>query len=467
MIGIISFSVHVPLWRLARGTIVEGMRGEKAVANFDEDSITMSVAAALGSLDRVDREAIDGLFFASTTSPYKEKQASTTVAAAIDLRRDVRTADFTNSLKSGTTAVRFAVDTIKAGSAKKVMVTAADCRLGLPGSAFEQNLGDGAASLLIGDSDVAVEIEDSYSISNEMIDVWRADDDTFVRSWEGRFVIAEGYNKIMRETVSGMLKKCGLAPKDFARVVFYSPDARSAAGLAKSLGFDPKSQLQENFFDSIGNTGTPYSLMLLVAALEGAKPGDRILLASYGNGGDAFVFKATEKLEKIKNRNVMRQQIESKKTIPDYKTYLKWRGLLPVAPLHSRPMGSVSAPAWMRERSAIISFHGSKCNACGTIQYPPQRICTKCQAKDQSEEIRLSDKKGKVFSFSADYVTSLVDLPLVFAVINFEGGGRFLTTVTDKDLKDMKSGMEIEMTFRKLFDAEGVHNYFWKVMPPR
>jgi len=467
MAGIISYSAYVPLWRLSRGAIAQGLSGEKAVANFDEDSITMSVASAIHTIDGMDRKEIDGVFFASTTSPYKEKMASTTVAAALDMRRDISTADFTNSIRAGTTAIKNAVDTIKAGSAKKILVTAADCRLGIPGSVFEQNLGDGAASLLLGDSDVAVEIMDSYSISNEMIDVWRTDEDAFVRSWETRFVLSQGYNKVMKETVSGLLKKSGLFPKDFSRLVLYSPDGRSVIGLAKSMGFDPKSQLQDIFFDSIGNTGTPYAIMLMTAALEEAKPGDRILLATYGNGADAFVLQVTEEIEKIRNRDVMKRQLAAKKNIPDYKTYLQWRGLLTTAQLHGRSEGSVSATAWKREMSAIIPFHGTKCNSCGTIQYPPQRICTKCRAKDDFEEIRLSDHKGKVFSFSVDYVTSPLDRPLVFAVVDYDGGGRFATTVTDKDVEDIKTGMEIEMTFRKLFDVEGVHNYFWKVMPPR
>ena len=467
MIGITSIGAYVPVWRLNRSAIAKHFRGEKAVANFDEDSITMAVAASMSALDGTERKEIGGLFFASTTSPYIEKQASTLVAAAVDLPREIRTADFCHSLRGGTTAINAAIDTVKAGSAKKVMVTASDTRPGKPGSAFEQNFGDGAASLVIGDTDVAVSVEASHSVSNELLDIWRGQDEQFVRSWETRFFITQGYLKIVRETVAGLLKKTGLAPNDFSKVVLYSPDGRSVVGLATSLGFDPKTQLQDILFDAMGNTGTAYSMQLLVAALEDAKAGDRILWASYGNGSDAFVLQVTENVEKLRNRNVMSKLLASKKSVPDYVTYLRWRGFLDTTPLHTRPTPVASATTLMQERSAIIPFLGAKCKNCGTVQHPPQRICTKCQTMDQFEEVRLSDKKGTLFSYSLDMVTSQVDVPLVYSVVNFEGGGRVITTITDKEPQDIKSGMELEMTFRKLFASEGYTNYFWKAMPLR
>jgi len=113
MIGIVSYGAYIPLWRLDFGTLDEGLRGEKAIANFDEDSLTMGVAAGMNCLHNVDRSQIDGLFFATTTSPYKEKQISVTAATALDLRENILTADFGNSLRAGTTALKAAMDAVK------------------------------------------------------------------------------------------------------------------------------------------------------------------------------------------------------------------------------------------------------------------------------------------------------------------------------------------------------------------
>jgi len=467
MVGIISYGAYVPLYRLSREAIARGGRGEKAICNFDEDSVTMAAAAAIDCLTGVDRETVDSLYFATTTSPYKEKLGAVIVAMAADLKRETLTADFAHSLRAGTSALMSALDAVKAGSAKKVMVAAADTRLGVPTSPYEQSFGDGAGALLIGDTDVIATIEDSYSVYNEMMDVWRADGDTFIRSWEDRFTTTHGYTAVVGEAISGLLKKTGLKPGDFAKVVLYTPDARRSTDLAKKLGFDVKTQLQDPFFNNMGNTGTALPLMLLVAALEEAKAGDRILLASYGNGSDAFVLQVTDQIKKIKARRGMKGHLESKKVIDDYKQYLVWREILPIEP-RKETVAFISAPALWRERDANLRFHGVKCQVCGTIQHPPQRVCTKCHAKDQFEPYRLSDKKAKVFTFSMDYITyPVLERPVVNVTIDFEGGGRALVYLTDREAEQVKCGMTVEMSFRKLFVRDGIHNYFWKATPLR
>jgi hydroxymethylglutaryl-CoA synthase len=467
MVGITACGVYVPLWRLPRELIDKDSRGEKAVANYDEDSITMAVAAALDCITGLDREKIDGLFFASTTSPYKEKQAAAVVASAIDLRRDAITADFANSLRAGTDALRAAVDAVRAGSARQVLVAAADCRIGAPGSPFEQSCGDGAAALLIGDVDVAVEIEASYSIWNELLDVWRMDGEPYLRSWEERFVVTEGYLKIVYEAASGLMKRHSLEPKDFARAIFYAPNPRRLHELATSLGFEPRTQVQDLLADPMGNTGTPYPLMLLAAYLEQAKPGERILMASYGDGSDAFILGVTDQVENARRGRGMRQLITAKRVLGDYQTYLKWRGLLDIDISRYTPLGDLSASALARERKRIYSLHGSKCQVCGTIEYPPPRVCSNCHSRNQFEEIRLSDKRGKVFTYTFDYQLNPLDIPLVIAVVDFEGGGRMSTWMTDRDIEKVGIDMPVEMTFRKLYSVEGIHNYFWKSMPLR
>ena len=203
MAGIVSYGAYVPLRRLSTGP-----QTEKAVAGWDEDSLTMAVAAAIDCLGGIERKAIDGLYFASTTPPYGEKLAATTAAWALDLRRDILTADITDSLRAGTAALRMAADAVKAGSAKNVLVTASDLRLGSGG--LDGGFGDGAAAFVIGDKDVIATLEGSYSLSNELLDVWRASGVKNVRSWEDRFVFEEGYLKILPQAVKAFLEKSKL-----------------------------------------------------------------------------------------------------------------------------------------------------------------------------------------------------------------------------------------------------------------
>jgi 3-hydroxy-3-methylglutaryl CoA synthase len=464
MVGIISCSAYVPLWRLQRSAIAPGLRGEKAIAGFDEDSITMAVAAATDCFNNnTECKSIDSLIFASTTSPYLEKQVAAIIANALDLRRDVFTADALACLRGGTIGMRMALDMVKAGSAKRILVTAADCRLGAPESGLERDSGDGAAAFVFGDSpEVIATVEGSYSVSNELMDVWRLQGEAFTSMEEDRFIEDEGYVKVVNEAVSGLMRQYGLSSKDFAKVVFYAPNSRSYRAITGKLGFD-SSQIQEPLFDSVGNTGTAYSLMVLVAALEEAKPGDRILMASYGDGSDAFILQATEHINN--KRQGIRAYIQSKKVIDDYRSYLKWRGILPVDKGRSVLIPRPSLKEMMRRQEEVLRMYGSKCRACGTVQYPPQRICTKCHAQGQFDKIRLADKKGEIYSFTVDYAAGGIEPPIV-NFTNVEGGGRVFCILTDASFDEIKIGLPVEFTFRRSY-GETLPEYIWKVRQPR
>jgi 3-hydroxy-3-methylglutaryl CoA synthase len=468
MIGITSYGAYVPLHRLGPETKGWGFPFEKAVGYYDEDSLTMAVAAALDCLGAHERRTVDGLYFASTTAPYKEKLTATTVAIACDLRNEILTVDFANSLRAGSAALRTAVDTIRAGSAKSLLIAASDCgRLGQPRDSFDQNNGDGAAAFLIGSTDVVAALEAADSVSNEMLDVWKLDSGKYLRAWEDRFIMDEGYFKLLPSAITSFLEKQNLAPKDLSKVVFYAPDRRRHAEMAKRLGFAP-SQVQDALWGKLGNTGTAFCPMLLVAALEESRPGDTILVATYGNGVDTMFFRVTDRIAKIGDRRGIKRNLGIKRTIPDYESYLGIR--------HNPPPGSSlyppvrpSASAILRDRDSIFRLYGGKCASCGTIQYPPQRICSRCKTKDGMEPVRLSDRRARIFTYTLDNLAQIppFDLPMVDTILDFEGGGRGCFQMTDRDPREVKVGLEVEMTFRKLHTSGEMNSYFWKCTPIR
>ena len=470
MAGITGFGAYVPIYRLSQDVLAKTWgnapgQGEKAVANYDEDSITMAVEAITDCLKGEERQQIDGLYFASTNPPYREKQSASIVAAAANLRRQIFTADFTDSLRSGTDALRAGLDAVKAGSAKKVVVVASDCRLPAPDSEFEPLFGDGAAALLLGDSDVLVNIEGNLSVSSELLDFWRTEQDRYPRTWEDRFV-AQGYVDIVQETVSGLMQKYNVGPKDISKAVFYAPDARRYTEVGRMLGLDTKTQLQSPLFDQLGNTGAALSLMMLVAALEQAKAGDLILFASYGDGCDAYLLRVTDQIGKITERRGIKHHLASKLMLPTYGKYLHFRNLLEWEP-ERRPADRSSLPVLRRDRNQDFRLMAQKCRVCGGIQIPRGRICTWCQSRDNFDEISLADKKGTIFTFSMDERAMEADLPNVLAIIDFEGGARFYSQVTDREPSKLEVGMQMEPVFRKIHEGSGLHNYFWKVRPVR
>lgn len=470
MFGIVSYGAYIPYNRLERKQIAQAFgdraaTGEKAVANFDEDSVSLAVNASLDCLAGFDQTEVAALFFATTTAPYDEKQSSATMAAALDLRKNVRTSDLTGSLRASSSALLTALDTVQAG-AGKVLVTAADCRLGAPNGTNEQLFGDGGAAFLIGKgTDVIARMIAEFSHTHEQIGSWRNRGDEFVRSWEDRFV-QKVYEETVSSSVRGVLEKSGLQTGDFSKIVLAGPAPRAQMSVAAKLGFSKK-QLQDPLTDTVGMTGTAHGPMMLAAALEQANPGDRILHVSFGEGSDAIVLEVTDAIKRLPASRGVSGQLAAKNNALSYASYLKWKRILPTEPTRRPETPRPSVPAMYRNSHQNLGLYGSKCLACGTPQFPKQRVCAQCQAKDKMEDYRFYGRTAKVATFTADYLAASLASPTVIAVVDFAGGGRMMCEVTDCDPSEMRIGMELEMTFRRLYQAGGIHNYFWKAKPKR
>ena len=471
MAGIISAGAYLPIYRLNRDEIGKiwggrGGGGAKAVAGYDEDTVTMAVAAALDCLRRNGTD-VNGLSLATTTAPYREKLSSAIVAAAADFPEECHTADFTDSLRASTAALKSALDAVNAGSAKKVLVVAADTRLGAAKGSLEQTLGDGASALMIGSQNVIAEIEASYSIFNDFTDLWRTDEDKFPRSAEGRFIDEAGYLPTMQSAIAGLLKKQKLGVNDIAKFVYYASDARQHAALARRLKLD-KAQVPDPLYNEIGNAGSAAGFLMLAAALETAKPGDRLLFTGYGDGADAFILRVTDEIKKYQKNPVVSTQLKGKISI-SYGQYLTWRNLVPVEASTLPERTSISLQSRWRERKTITALYGFKCKKCGTPQISQigqaARVCVNCQTKDEFEPYKFSDKKATLFSYAIDQLMPTLNPPGVNGVIDFAGGGRMIVELTDCDANKVKVGMPVEMTYRKMFTSRGINNYFWKAKP--
>ena len=300
-----------------------------------------------------------------------------------------------------------------------------------------------------------------------MLDNWRSAQDPFVRSWEDRFTTEEGLERILGEALSGYFQLQGSAAGDVARVALYAPDGRRHGQLARSFGFSAE-QVQDSLYGRLGNTGAAFSLMLLVAALEQAGPGQLLLAVSYGDGSDVVGLRTTSAIKTRTPVMGVTGYLDSKLVLDDYETYAGWRNVWITDSAARRPTPpSPSAAAIWREGDRNIRLYGASCDNCGYVQYPPQRVCVDCQARDESTPVRFSDRLGTVFTYSLDYIAGTTDIPLVIAAVDFEGGGRILCMMTDRALEEVAIDMPVEMSFRKLRVVNGIHNYYWKAIPKR
>jgi 3-hydroxy-3-methylglutaryl CoA synthase len=199
------------------------------------------------------------------------------------------------SLKSGTTALVAGFDALAGGDRKNVLVTASDKRETKGAYFYELWFGDGAASLLLGSDNVLAEYKGSYSVSHDFVDHFRGAGLKYDYMWEERWVRDEGYSKIIPEVVHGLLDKLDLKIDEIDKLVYPCFFKQEHAAIARKLGISQEKVL-DNMHEGCGETGAAHPLVMLVAALEEAKPGDKILVASFGQGSDALLFEATEQI---------------------------------------------------------------------------------------------------------------------------------------------------------------------------
>jgi 3-hydroxy-3-methylglutaryl CoA synthase/uncharacterized OB-fold protein len=462
MTGIAAYGAYVPITRLplslSAGRPAKEGGAERAVADYDEDAVTMAVTAAVDCLTGLARESVDAIYFASTTYPLREKQGAALIAKALDLRRDVLTQDHAGSLRAGTAALESALHAVAAGALRSVLVVASDCRLGAPRGALEAKLGDGAVALLV-TADPIARFDAAYAVADELQDVWRIEGERFSHTWEDRFAIQEGYAPNLIAAVRGLLAKSGRSAEDFAKVALYAPDERSAGSVLRALGFKDQ-QVQDPLFGRLGNTGTPFALMLLAHALETARPGDRVLAAAYGDGAHALAF---EVVRAAPPRRGVSWHLARRRALSSYDTYLRARGLDPKEWQAGADLG-LSATIRFRERDADIGFVGARCTSCGQVHFPKPRVCAKCFAKDQWERYRLSDRRGKLLAYTFDYFFPAAEPPTIMVMTEVDGC-RVQVQMTNARPAEVRLEQLVEYVFRKIHDAGGKPNYFWKASP--
>ncbi len=480
MIGIQSYGVYIPRLRLERAAIFQALgwfapalvmvaQGERSMCNHDEDSLTMAVAAARDCLTGMDKTAIDGSYLCSTTLPFADRQNAGIVKTALNLGDSLITADFTASLRAGTTGLITALEAIAGGSRRNILVTAADKRETRPASFTEMWFGDGAASLLVGDTNVIAEFKGSATVSHDFVDHFRGAGKAFDYTWEERWLREEAYAQFIPEAVAGLFKKLAITMDDVQWVVFPCIFKAEHKAIAGKLGAAPEKVI-DTMHEVCGETGAAHPLLMFAAALEKAKPGDGILVAGFGQGCDALYFKATAALAKLPRRSRVTGSLENKKTIDNYMKFLKFRNLIaPETGIRAEAPTQTAMTSLWRNRKMLTGLVGGRCRDCGAPQFPKMDICVNpaCGHVGTQEDYEFADRPARIKSFTGDLLAVSVDPPASYGMIEFTGGGRFMADFTDCELNDCRVGLPVKMSFRRRFtdDERGFSGYFWKAIP--
>ncbi|MBD3225559.1 MAG: hydroxymethylglutaryl-CoA synthase [Caldithrix sp.] len=342
MTGIVSYASYVPRYRIKvediaaqwgfdatvikKGLFVQ----EKSVPAPDQDTITMSVEAARRAVfgGGIDPETIQAVYVGSESHPYAVKPTGTTVAEAIGATPDAHCADFEFACKAGSEAMFVTLNMVEAQQMSYALAIGADTSQGAPGDALEYTASAGAAAFIMGKEQPVAECLETYSHMSDTPDFWRREHE-FYPQHAGRFTGEPAYFKHVLNCANFIMKKTGLQASDFGYAVFHQPNGKFPLRAGKKLGFTEDQLKQGLLCPYIGNTYSGSSPLGLAAVLDVAKPGDLILMVSYGSGAgsDGFVWRVTKDIEKMRKKILYTwDQIHGEKFYLDYGQYAKFRG---------------------------------------------------------------------------------------------------------------------------------------------
>ena len=479
-VGIHACGGYVPRARLQRRVVVEANawfapglqaigRGERSIANWDEDAVTMAVEAARDTLAGRGRDGIAGLYLASTTLPFQDRQNAGIVAEALSLGSGLRTLDIAGSQRAGTSALITAFQAA-AGGGGPLLVVGADKRRTRAASPLELTAGDGAAALLVAGGDGAARLLGHATESVDFVDHYRGPNQAFDYVWEERWIRDEGFLKLVPAAVVRALEAAGIEPGAVDHFCFPSAARRVGATLARTLGLRQDS-VRDNLQGRCGETGAAHPLVMLVHALEDADPGDTILVTGFGQGCDAIVVQATASVAAARPPAGIGGHLARRRADTNYQRFLTINDLLTVERgLRAEVDKQTGLTTLYRNREMLLGLVGGRCRACGTPQYPKSQVCANpdCHAVDSQDDHPFSEMTASLNSYTADRLTYSPDPPAYYGMVQFDEGGRMMIDFTDIDPgAELQVGQPMRMLFRiKDYDtARGCRRYFWKAAP--
>lgn len=341
-VGIVSYGVYIPrlrvsveeiarVWNEDGKSLSKGLNViEKSVPDIDEDTITISVEAALNAMKQVpfiDPSEIGAIYVGSESHPYAVKPTAVTVAEALGSAPHCTCADLEFACKAGTAGMQMVAGMTVSGQIKYGMAIGADCSQGRPGDALEYTAGAGGAAFLVGTDHVIAELEGTYSFTTDTPDFFRRPGQMFPRHGS-RFTGKPAYFKHVVSATKGLMERLGLTVEDVDHVVFHQPNGKFPIAAAKMLGFPLEKVERSLAVKYIGNTYSGASMVGLARVLDVAKEGERILVTSFGSGAgsDSFSFVVTDEIEDRRGKTpTVDDYINYKKNIT-YAEYAKIRG---------------------------------------------------------------------------------------------------------------------------------------------
>jgi 3-hydroxy-3-methylglutaryl CoA synthase/uncharacterized OB-fold protein len=448
----------------AMPALKSAVKGERAFCSWDEDSITMSVEAVRACLRTKVAAPVRSLTYVSTTAVFADLQNASLVAAASGLSNDMTTLDAAGSLRSGTSSLIRALESSAAGDS---IVVAADSRRARPASPQEMQYGAGSAAFRTGVGQVIARYLGSASSVSQFIDHFRSEGQKYDYQWEERWIRDEGYLKIVPEVIERLLEATGFSASQVDYLCLPATISGIATAVAKKLKIKPEAVV-DNLAARCGDTGAAHPLMMLGAALEAAKPGERILVVGFGAGCDAFLMETTDAIKDYRPGTSVSGAIGGGVTERSYGMFLSFGGELQIDwGMRAESDRKTSLTELYRSRDQVISFIGGKCIACSAVQFPRMPACVCCGSTSPMADASLSNEAAQVATFTADWLMYYPAPPLYVGLVQFDNGARVLMEMVDVNRETFDVGKRVRMVFRvkERDELRHHHRYFWKATP--
>ncbi len=478
MVGIISYGAYIPRKRLQRSVAVEAnswfnpalkaySKGERAMCNWDEDAVTMAVEAARDCFGTNTPDSLTGLFLATTSAPFKDRQNAGILATALNLGDNLMTMDVTASQRAGTTGLVTALKLADGGG--ELLFAASEKRRTKAANPQELLYGDGAAAFVVGNAAGAAEFLGAKQISVDFVDHYKGDGEDFDYYWEERWIRDEGYMKLVPRALDGLFSETGVAPDQVDHFIMPCVIRRVGSMVAKAAGI-PAKAICDNMHNEMGEAGAAHALIMLAQSLEQAVPGEVIVIAGFGQGCDTLMFRTTDEIEKRRPRMGVSGFLARRVEESNYNKYLAFNDLMTLDHgLRGEVDRQTALTALYRNKKMLTGFVGGKCRKCGTLQFPKTKVCVNpnCGEFHSQDDHPFADMPATVQSWTADNLTYAVEPPQHFGMVTFKEGGRLMSDLTDVDEGGVEVGMPMRMMFRvKEFDSHrGFTRYFWKAAP--
>jgi 3-hydroxy-3-methylglutaryl CoA synthase len=477
--GITGYGSYIPRLRLSRQAVAQanawyapqfaGRKGTRSMANWDEDSLTMAVAAARDCLGADDeRGHIGSVQLVSSTLPFAERLNAGVVCEALTLDEGVEALDMGGSPSAALSAVLGALDRVNARGGN-ALVIATDHRKTRAASSQELDYGDGAAALTLGRENVIAEVLGSATLTVDFVDHFRRAGEDIDYHWEERWVRDEGIGKLGPRAIASALQKAGVEASAVDHFIFPTTFAKMDVQLAKACGIRAEA-VADSLAATVGETGTPHALLMLAAVLERAQPGQHILLAQFGGGAQAVVLRVTPAIAAFRPARGVSGWLARGVEEKNYTKFLSFREQLRLERgMRGEQDRKTALSTAYRHRAAILGLVAGRCEVTGQVHFPPSRISYD-QGKplqDTQKPHKLAERRGQVLSWSAESLSFHRAPPHQYGQVDFEGGGRILMEFTDVAKGDVASGTEVEMSFRikDIDELRGFTRYFWKATP--